>query len=225
VESGEWRVESGEMTREEQRLIRELKNPLKKSCKEIGKRRGWKTVAGEQYRERDGMLHMLIVSIPPVDCGKQLKMNISCKPLALDEIYWDVFHMAEESKKQPFSFHVNGAFTAPSLWLPVQKLPLPGPEALESVVEAIFDRAEELVKENVFSDIAAYRARLEADGRGRTLEIILCLLCEQNYSQAMELIEASLAQGERGGFLRENGRRSIMEDARDWCAAWLEGRA
>ncbi len=41
----------------------------------------------------------------------------------------------------------------------------------------------------------------------------------------MELIEASLAQGERGGFLRENGRRSIMEDARDWCAARLEGRA
>ena len=83
------------MTREEQRLIRELKKPLGKTCKEIGKRRGWKTIAGEQYRERDGMLYMLIVSIPPVDCGKMLKMNISCKPLALDEIYWDVFHIAE----------------------------------------------------------------------------------------------------------------------------------
>lgn len=213
------------MTREEQRLIRELKKPLGKTCKEIGKRRGWKTIAGEQYRERDGMLYMLIVSIPPVDCGKMLKMNIRCKPPALDEVYWDVFHMAEEAKEQPFSFHVNGAFTAPSLWLPVQKLPLPGPEALESVVEAIFDRTEELVKEHTFPDIAAYRARLEADSRGRTLEIILCLLREEKYPQAMELIEKSLLEGERGGFLRENGRRSIMEDAREYCAARLEGQA
>ena len=213
------------MTREEQRLIRELKKPLGKTCKEIGKRRGWKTIAGEQYRERDGMLYILIVSIPPVDCGKMLKMNIRCKPPALDEVYWDVFHMAEEAKEQPFSFHVNGAFTAPSLWLPVQKMPLPGPEALESVVEAIFDRTEELVKEHTFPDIAAYRARLEADSRGRTLEIILCLLREEKYPQAMELIEKSLLEGERGGFLRENGRRSIMEDAREYCAARLEGRA
>lgn len=213
------------MTREEQRLIRELKKPLGKTCKEIGKRRGWKTIAGEQYRERDGMLYMLIVSIPPVDCGKMLKMNIRCKPPALDEVYWDVFHMAEEAKEQPFSFHVNGAFTAPSLWLPVQKLPLPGPEALETVVEAIFDRTEELVKEHTFPDIAAYRARLEADSRGRTLEIILCLLREEKYPQAMELIEKSLLEGERGGFLRENGRRSIMEDAREYCAARLEGQA
>lgn len=213
------------MTREEQRLIRELKKPLGKTCKEIGKRRGWKTIAGEQYRERDGMLYMLIVSIPPVDCGKMLKMNIRCKPPALDEVYWDVFHMAEEAEKQPFSFHVNGAFTAPSLWLPVQKLPLPGPEALESVVEAIFDRTEELVKEHTFPDIASYRARLEADSRSRSLEIILCLLCEEKYPQAMELIEKSLLEGERGGFLRENGRRSIMEDAREYCAARLEGQA
>lgn len=213
------------MTREEQKLIRELKKPLEKTCKELGKRRGWKTIAGEQYRERDGMLYMLMVSIPPVDCGKMLKMNIRCKPLALDEVYWDVFHMAEEAKKQPFSFHVNGAFTAPCLWLPAQKLPLPGPEALEAVVEAIFNRTEELVKENAFSDIAAYRARLETDSRGRTLEIILCLLCEEKYPQAMELIEKSLMKGERGGFLRENGRRSILEDARDWCAARLEEQA
>ncbi|WP_297871814.1 hypothetical protein [uncultured Oscillibacter sp.] len=213
------------MTREEQRLIRELKKPLGKTCKEIGKRRGWKTIAGEQYRERDGMLYMLIVSIPPVDCGKMLKMNIRCKPPALDEVYWDVFHIAEEAEKQPFSFHVNGAFTAPSLWLPVQKLPLPGPEALESVVEAIFDRTEELVKEHTFPDIASYRARLEADSRSRSLEIILCLLCEEKYPQAMELIEKSLLEGERGGFLRENGRRSIMEDAREYCAARLEGQA
>lgn len=211
------------MTREEQKLIRELKNPLKKTCKEIGKRRGWKTIAGEQYRERDGMLHMLYVSIPPVDCGKMLKLNIRCKPLALDEVYWDVFHMAEEAKRQPFSFHVNGAFTAPSLWLPVRKLPLPGPEALESVVEVIFDRTEELIKEHAFPDLAAYRARLEADDRRRTLEIVLCLLCEEKYKEAITLIDQGLSAGEDGGYLRLGGPKGgILADARSWCVARLE---
>ena len=37
----------------------------------------------------------------------------------------------------------------------------------------------------------------------------------------MELIEENLARGERGGFSREGGRRSVLEDARDYCAARL----
>ena len=41
----------------------------------------------------------------------------------------------------------------------------------------------------------------------------------------MERINAALARGDNGGFSREAGRRSIMEDARDYCAARLEGRA
>lgn len=209
------------MTREEQRLIRELNKSSKKVCKEIGKRRGWKTIAGQQYQERDGVLYMLHASIP--DSGKDLKINLRCKPLVLDEVYWDVFHMAEEAAKRPFSFHVNGAFTAPSLWLPVQKLPLPRPEALEDTIEAVFDRAEALAAENAFPNLAFYRARLEEEPRPRTLEIVLCLLCEEKYPQAMELIGESLARGERGSFLRENGRRSILEDARDYCAARLKG--
>ena len=42
------------MTREEQKFARELKKPLAKTCKEIGKKRGWKTIAGEQYQVREG---------------------------------------------------------------------------------------------------------------------------------------------------------------------------
>ena len=48
------------MTREEQRILRErektLEKNLKKTCKETGKRRGWKTVSGEQYQVRDSFL-------------------------------------------------------------------------------------------------------------------------------------------------------------------------
>ena len=215
------------MTREEQKKIREreklLKKAMENACREIGKRRGWKTVRGHQYRVRDNLLDVLIV-MPSAFDSQILKANFYCKPPALDEMYWKVFHMAEEAAEQPFSFHVWGAFTARGLWLPAWQERLSGPEDPESAVEAVFDRAEALAAENTFPDLAAYRARLEAEERPKVLEIILRLLCEENYLRAMALIEENLARGESGGFSREGGRRSILEDARDYCAARLAQR-
>ena len=217
------------MTREERRARREwetaMERDLKTACKETGKRRGWKTVSGEQYQVRDGMLYILYVSFPVFDVGRVLKAHLHFKPVAVDEMYWDVFHMREVADSQPFSFHVKGAFTARGLWLPLWKEPVPSPEELPAAVEAVFDRAEALVGENAFPDPASYRKRLEAEERPRTLEIILALLCEGAYEEAMERINAALARGDNGGFSREAGRRSIMEDARDYCAARLEERA
>ena len=209
------------MTREEQRFARELKKPLEKACKEIGKKRGWKTISGEQYQVRDRMLYMLYITQSVWDCHV-LKATLSFKPVALDEIYWEVFQMADVAAKQPFSFHVRGAFTARGLWLPNWQAELSSMEELEAVVERIFDQAEEKVAENQFSGLASFRRRLEEEDRSHHgLSIILCLLCEEKYPEAMEAIQAALAQGDSGGFSRENGRRSIMEDARDWCAARL----
>lgn len=210
------------MTREEQKQDRELKKSLNKACKEMGKRRGWKTVRGYQYRVRDNLLDVLMVMPSNFD-SRILNVHFYCKPPVLDEMYWEVFHMAEEAAAQPFSFHVWGAFTARGLWLPAWQERLSGPEDLESAVEAVFDRAEALAAENTFADLAAFRARLEAEERPQILGIILCLLCEENYSRAMALIEENLARGESGGFSREGGRRSILEDARDYCAAHLAG--
>ena len=209
------------MTREEQKFARELKKPLAKTCKEVGKKRGWKTIAGEQYQVREGMLYVLMVTQSVWDCHA-LKANLYFKPVALDEIYWEVFQMADVAAEQPFSFHVRGAFTARGLWLPNWQAEIAGLEELEAVVEGIFDQAEEKVAENQFPDIASFRRRLEEEDRAHhALSIILCLLLEEKYPEAMEAIQAALDRGDRGSFSRENGRRSIMEDARDWCAARL----
>ena len=208
------------MTREEQKFARELKKPLAKTCKEVGKKRGWKTIAGEQYQVREGMLYVLMVTQSIWDCHA-LKVNLYFKPVVLDEIYWEVFHMEDVAAEQPFSFHVRGAFTARGLWLPSWQAELSALEELEAVIEGIFDRAEEKVEENRFPDIASFRRRLEEDPSRHALNIILCLLLEEKYPEAMEAIRAAMARGDNGSFSRENGRRSIMEDARDWCAARL----
>lgn len=210
------------MTREEQRLFRETEKQLKKTCKELGKRRGWKTIAGTQYQVRGEILYELMVFLRDrAGGGMDLMAWCTCKPLVLDDIFWKGFHMEEVAASQPFSFHVRGAFTARSLTLDKWRAPLPGPEALEETAADVFDRAEALAAENPFPDLAAFRARLEAEEQPQILGITLCLLGEKDYPRAMELIEENLARGERGGFSRENGRRSILEDARDYCAARL----
>ena len=70
------------MTREEQKFARELKKPLAKTCKEVGKKRGWKTIAGSQYQVREGMLYVLMATQSVWDCHA-LKVNLYFKPVKL----------------------------------------------------------------------------------------------------------------------------------------------
>ena len=208
------------MTREEQRYLRELKKPFETACRSVGKRRGWKSISGIQYQVRNGMLYELFPDLSWADRGKALKAWLCCKPVVLDEMYWDVFHMREEAAKMPFSFHVNGAFTAPVYTLDRWKTPLPGPEILKEAVDALLDQAEALVEEHPFPTLADFRRAVETEpaNSGRTLNIVLCLLCEGAYEEAAREISAALARGEAGGFLRMDGNQAILEDARDWCA-------
>lgn len=210
------------MTRAEQRFLREMKRPFEQTCRTAGKERGWKTVSGIHYQVRDGILYELFPDLPPVDRGTAISAWLCCKPVELDEMLWRVFHMEEETAGKPFSFHVNGAFTAPELTLSRWKTPLPKPEALREAVEAVFVQAETLIAENRFSTLASFRQAVERERANsrRTLGVILCMLCEGNYRTAAEEIGQALARGEDGGFLRLSGG-SILEDARDWCARRL----
>ena len=83
--------------------------------------------------------------------------------------------------------------------------------------------AETLAAEHPFPTPAEFRQAVEREPANshRTLNIILCLLYEREYVQAMEEIGVALAQREDGGFLRMNGKRGILEDAREWCASRL----
>lgn len=211
------------MTRAEQRLFRETGKQLEKTCKELGKRRGWKTIAGRQYQVREEILYELMVFLRDrAGGGMDLMAWCLCKPLALDGIFWKVFHMEEIAASQPFSFHVRGAFTARSLELDKWRVPLSGPDALEETAEAVFDRAEALTEAHPFPTLADFRQVVEQGPAAvRTLNVILCLLAEENYPRAMEEITAALGRGETGNISDAGRGTNILEDARDYCAARL----
>lgn len=210
------------MTREEQRYLRELKKPFELACRQVGRTWGWRSIAGTRYQVRDGMLYELYLYLPPVGVGRRASAWLNCKPLALDDLFWEIFHMREEAEKMPFSFHVNGAFTAHVLTLDRWSVELL-PEALEAAVNHLFAEAEKKIAARPFPDISSFR-QAAAGIRGQELNVVLCLLLEGRYHEAAGTIDDALAQGRDGGYLRMSGG-SILEDAREWCAIRLAEQA
>lgn len=212
------------MTREEQKRLRDLEKSFALACRSVGKRRGWKRIAGTYYQTRDGMLYEVCFAQAPAGAGKRETVWLRGKPLALDELFWEVFHMKEDAAKMPFSFHVNGEFTAHVLTLDCWDVELL-PEDLETSADRLFAEAEEKINAQSFPDIPAFR-EAAAKVRGQELNVVLCLLLEGRYQEAAQAIDGALARHDSGGFVRctDSGSVSAMEDARDWCAARLAER-
>lgn len=210
------------MTREEQRAFREWKQTVRRQLKAVGKKRGWKTIDGTQYRQQGGMLYVLLTAPDMSERGPMLSMSLCCKPLALDEMFWEVHQMAAEAAAQPFSFHVWGSFTAPTLTLSRGKAVFLPHETMEERLENLFLTVERNIEEMAVTDLTAFHRELKCGPQTQhtVLDIILCLLCEGAYGEARREINAALARGEDGGVLRLNGG-SILEEARDWCARRL----
>ena len=83
----------------------------------VSKKNGYKSLMGFPYKIIGGFLYEALISTTREKSGinPQLSIFIQSKPLILDEIFWKVFGMYEDAKKQPESFHVKGAFTADSV--------------------------------------------------------------------------------------------------------------
>ena len=102
------------MKREIRKKIKEKEKSLEKAIKLLAKKKGYKSLMGFPYKIIDGFVYEALISTSSGDTPN-LYIFIQSKPLILDEIFWKVFGMYEEAKKQPESFHIKGAFTASSV--------------------------------------------------------------------------------------------------------------
>ena len=206
------------MTREEQRASRELKKAAERQLRSTGRIHGWRSISGSLYRRQGEMLYVALMWPETSERGAALHVRLMCKPLALDEMFWEIHRMAADAAAQPFSFHVQGAFTAPGLTLYQGEIALSDSEPLEEQAEDAFLLTEHVIQEKGILDLTSFHQALRSAPTNEhvTLDIVLCLLCEGAYGKAAEEIGAALERGESGGYRR--GNTSILEDARDWCA-------
>jgi hypothetical protein len=204
------------MTREEQRTVREANKAMNKAIHPECKKHGYKVINGFIYKTIDEYVYTLIVLACPVDFGKLITATLNCKPIKLDEIFWDVFDMSETAKGQPFSFHVQGAFTAQSLRLNEWKSPLTSANMIEQTMDAILEQTDQFITSysQKLKTIQDFKIMI-AGQQHHKLNSILCEIAEENYSTALEQIENELSNNQTGGFIC--GSKSIMEYAKEYC--------
>lgn len=204
------------MTREEQRYLKSLKKALEGNIRTNCKGHGYKNVNGYLYKQVGEYLYLLLVSVPPVDLGRYVSAKLWCKPLQLDEIYWDVFDMKETAAIQPFSFHVQGAFTADCLSLEEWKIPVISIDDIEQVLFKIFQTSNKYLEHyaNTFKTMKDFKAAI-SEQPNQALNRILCEIYEENYPDAYAEIEECLSKNDTGGYLC--GSKSIMDYAKEYC--------
>lgn len=209
------------MTREERKKFRLVERELKKAIREACKRHKYKTVGGWGYKVVNGYIYDL--SIIVVDKGETLKASVSGKPLAMDELFWEVFGIQEEVKNQPLSFHIRAAFVPYSLTLDDWKCPLASLEKMDDTLDDIFIKTEETIAkyEQEFQDIENYKKAVEQKEHLK-LNVILCDMLQGRYKETLEYLERELA-GETGPFLSVSGG-SIYELAKQYCQKMLEAQ-
>ncbi|MDQ0362094.1 hypothetical protein [Breznakia pachnodae] len=204
------------MTREEQKYLKLMKKTYESTIRSCGKKHGYKMINGYVYKVIDNMIYELLVFVPPVKLGKSIKINLWCKPVALDDIYWDVFDMKEVADKEPFSFHVQGAFTADCLQLQQWEVSISGPEEMGNVLDFVFDQTEQYL-EKYSSEIKTMNdfKNMISDNSYHTLNYILCEIYEHNYQKALDIINIQLANGDTGKYVC--GSKGIIEYAKEYC--------
>ena len=159
-----------------------------------------------------------------------LTITPSIKPYILDDIFWEVFDMADNSL-QPMSLRAIGAFTVGSLMLtPVNVKMEWTPENIDmsEVEELVFNTLSDLHRDisNIvasFNDIEDYYSYAIDHGltnENYHLTTMLMMIYNKKYEDAKNMAEDLLLNHKRGSF--KNGDKWINEYIVDYCNERME---
>lgn len=207
------------MTREEMKILRELKKAVEKDfLKPVSKRHGYKIISGIPYQVRGEWLYTIFIST----LLNEIRIVIDVKPIALDNVFWEVFEMKEEAEKHPFSFHVNAFFVPYSFWLEEWRKPIATAEQAEAVLELAFTEADEKIAAycEEIKSISDFKKLVQNHEPVNHLNCMLCDIVMGDYRSAMAKAEEELASHHHGGFASVKGG-DIYEYVQRYCAKRL----
>lgn len=211
------------MTRQEQRRVKELRETIDRNLKAVSKPYGFKVVSKCAYRVMDGLLYEVSISAPPIKCGTAISAEVSVKPCAIDDVFWEVYGMQEIAQKQPFSFHINAAH-APYAHT-IQKFEVgagPTAEAAGGALDEAFRQSDAIVKQHhkCCATIADFKAEIAgSESPTDRLNVVLCEIAEQNYQRALLLAEKELEVDKHALFVKATGHglKGIYEYIKEFC--------
>lgn len=211
------------MTREEQKINRELSKRLPLEIRKLNKKYKLQYAHGFLYRFEGDFLYIAMPSIPSTMYGK-LKCNVEIKPWVLDEIYWKVQQMnLEELLRQPKSFHVRGCFTVKEIYfgkLPIYQVTN---DNLVEIIENMVIEFERFIEEHKkkLTNIECIINNLD-EYEISDLNKALVYINQKEYEKALFILQN---EEEKGGIIHvdKNGK-TAKEYAIDFCLNAIKKR-
>jgi hypothetical protein len=210
------------MTREEQRMVKELRGIIDRNLKTVSKSYGFKVVSKCAYKVIDGFLYEVGISAYMSECGTAISAEISVRPCAIDDVFWEVYGMQEIARKKPFSFHITAAHVPYSHMLKEIEVCVEQMEgAAEGALDEAFRQSNAIIEQHHkgCTTIADFKAEIEglANPIDR-LNVVLCEIAEKNYQSALSLTEKELKIDRTALFAKvtDHGLKGIYEYIKEY---------
>ena len=203
------------MSREEARQIKERKNAFKVALKTQAKGTGWRHADGSIFKQKD---EWFLCNSPSLAYKSGVILQWKCKPMAIDPLFWEIFHL-EENRKQPLSFRDRGAWTirplGPNKYIARDET---SPEKLAEAVIQWSNKRREEVADLTLDVMLANLGPLNKLSANKAEAICLLILLGQ-LDEAERLCRESDPK-DSGGYTsaRKNGGDRFYDYALDWIA-------
>jgi hypothetical protein len=182
--------------------------------KKIAKKNCFKTISNCIYKIDE---NLVIYAVLWVTNQNSIKFRWCIKTVELDDIFWDIFDMAE-NKNERFSLRIIGAFSCPSYTFDETIHKIENSDVLEEQVNSFFlselDKVEEYIKgiRANYDDFLHYVIeREDADDLTKLLAYVLL----GKYEYVYKVVKSELKKGENGGF--GNRGKNIYEYMKEYC--------
>ena len=212
------------------KIDKQLKKELNQCIRVAAKRLKLKSRSERFFDKVGDYLVKYMIDIKFPDNQFSITIQPSIKPYIIDDIFWEVFDMASNSR-EPMSLRAVGAFTVDSVSLPfkivkedwtMEDLDL---EKVESkVFEVLSEVHEEVIKLisgfDSFEDFYAYTVENGPRIAGYDLIGMLLMIHREQYADALQMAEDLIANRKFGGF--QNKGKWINEYIVEYCKERLE---
>ena len=212
------------------KIDKQLKKELNQSVRVAAKRLKLKSRSERFFDKVGDYLVKYMIDIKFPDNQFSITIQPSIKPYIIDDIFWEVFDMASNSRES-MSLRAVGAFTVDSVSLPfkivkedwtMEDLDL---EKIESkVFELLSEVHEEVLKLinsfSSFEDFYAYAVENGPSLVGYDLIGMLLMIHRDQYAEALQMAEELIANGKHGKF--QNKGKWINEYIVDYCKERIE---
>jgi hypothetical protein len=202
------------MTREELKQIKEKRQSIELLIKKDCKLFGFKNIQGIVYKIINDFI--FTASIMP---DKNISVRIECKPIILDEIFWDVFYCVKDNvKDKPVSFHVNGAFVARPIKIDSFSIDFDKIEDANKLFKKTMDRINNTIENysNKVNNLDTFQEKIK-DNPEEYLNTILTDIAKKEYKTALEKINECIKNHQGGKFYDSESQKSIIDFAKEYC--------